>query len=466
MKSTDQISRKMLPDERRAVFSLSGIISLRMFGLFMLLPILALYSETLPGNTPFLAGWALGAYGLTQAVMQIPFGLLYGRIDPKLTIAIGLVIFALGSVLAGIADTIHELIAGRALQGAGAVSAAVMALASDLTRSSQRTKSMALIGVSIGATFILSLLIAPILQGWIGVAGMFWSIAGLALFCIVLLYVVVPNFKRGQNEDVHHHSISTELVSSLFNPQLLHMNLGIFLSHMALTALFLLVPSLFRDIIDLPLEDHWKIYLLVLVLSLPGLLLAIRITSSGKNILRLYRSAILAVAIGFLLFAIGASTYAIGIIVALIIFFAGFNALESIMPSLTSRMTSHTKRGGVLSIFNTFQYIGIFCGGAIGGYILDGYGHSGLFWFLSTITLIWLLSTIFQPALSLRETLEVRLDPAHDSYPFDIIDKIQGLSGVESVTVVRDHSLAYLEIDPSCYRTSELNKLLKKQIDL
>jgi len=452
----------MLPDEKRAVFSLSSIISLRMFGLFMLLPILALYSETLSGNTPLLAGWALGIYGLTQALMQIPFGLLYGRIDPKLTIAIGLVIFALGSALAGIADTIYELIAGRALQGAGAVSTAVMALTSDLTRSNQRTKSMALIGVSIGATFILSLLIAPILHGWIGVVGMFWSIAGLALLCIVLLYTVVPDFKRKKNNDVLNHSISFELTSSLCNPQLLHMNFGIFLSHMALTALFLLIPSLFRDIVDLPLEEHWKIYLLVFVLSAPGLLLTIRIISTGKNILRLYRSAIMVVAFGFLLLAIGASSYSIGIVVALVIFFTGFNALESMMPSLTSRMTCSSKRGGALSIFNTFQYIGIFCGGALGGYILNGYGQSGLFWFLSTIALTWLLITAFQPVLSLRETLEVHFDPTHDSYPVDIIDKIQRLSGVDFVTVVRDHSLAYLEIDPSRYQASELHKLLKK----
>ena len=381
---------------------------------------------------------------------------------PKLTIATGLVIFALGSGLAGAADTIYELIAGRALQGAGAVSAAVMALTSDLTRSSQRTKAMALIGMSIGATFVLSLLIAPVLQGWIGVHGMFWSISGLAVLSIVILYTVVPDFKRKEAAKHQENSVVTELSLSLRNPQLLHMNIGIFLSHMALTALFLLVPSLFRDIILLPLEDHWKMYLLVLALSVPGLLLAIRVSSVGKNILRFYRCAILVVASGFLLLAVGADAYPVGIVVALAIFFTGFNALESMMPSLTSRMTSSSRRGGALSVYNTFQYVGIFCGGAMGGYILDGYGQGGLLWCLSIIALGWLLLSVFQPTLSLRETLEVHFDTSQKSYSADIIDKIEGLSGVDSVTVVRDRSLAYLEIDPSRYQTSELHKLLNK----
>jgi len=461
MKSAKRISSNMLQDEKRAVFSLSGIISLRMFGLFMLLPILALYSESLPGNTPLLAGWALGIYGLTQALMQIPFGLLYGRIDPKLTIAIGLVIFALGSVLAGLADTIYQLIAGRALQGAGAVSAVVMALASDLTRNSQRTKAMALIGMSIGASFVLSLLIAPILQGWIGIHGMFWGIAGLAIFSIVILYAVVPAFKRKKKSYRQGPSVVSGLSSSLCNPQLLHMNLGIFLSHMALTALFLLVPSLFRDIILLPLEEHWKIYLLVLALSVPGLLLAIRVTSGGRNILRFYRSSIVVVAAGLMLLATGADAYPVGIVMALVIFFTGFNALESMMPSLASRMTSSSRRAGALSVYNTFQYIGIFCGGAVGGYVLDGYGQAGLSWCLTLIALTWLLLSLFQPSLSLRETLEVHFDRTHD-YPADIIDRIEDLSGVDSVTLVHDRSLAYIEIDPGRYQTSELHKLLEK----
>lgn len=462
MKRRHQISARMLPNEMKAVCSLAGIISLRMFGLFMLLPILALYSESLPGHSPILLGWALGIYGLTQALMQVPFGLLYGRIDPKLAIAAGLSIFALGSVLAGVADTIHELIAGRALQGAGAVSAAVMALASDLTRSNQRTKAMALIGMSIGATFVLSLLVAPVLQGWIGVQGMFWGIAGLAILSIVILYRVVPAVERPQAAERDALPVVNELSAAIRNRQLVHMNLGIFLSHMTLTALFLVVPGLFRDILLLPLQEHWKVYLLVLALSVPGLLLAIRVTSSKKNILKFYRCSIAVVAAGFMSLAVGASAYAAGIIVALAIFFTGFNALESMMPSLASRMTSRSQRGGALSVYNTFQYVGIFCGGAAGGHILSSYGQTGLLWCLSALALAWLALSFFQPALSLRETLEVHFDGANDSIPADIIDKMRKLSGVDSVTVADDFSLAYLEIDPGRCQTSEIHKLLKK----
>lgn len=455
-------SVKMLAHEKKAIFSLAGIISLRMFGLFMLLPILALYSESLPGNTPLLAGWALGIYGLTQALMQIPFGLLYGRVDPKFTIAIGLAVFAFGSVLAGMADTIYELIAGRAMQGAGAVSAAVMAMASDLTRSSQRTKAMALLGMSIGAAFVLSLLIAPILQGLIGVQGMFWGIAGLAGLAIVILYRVVPQVERQSAGGQQTLSTFKELSSSIRNPQLMHMNLGIFLSHMTLTALFLIVPSLFRDTLLMPLQEHWKIYLLVLSLSIPGLLLAIQVSSSGKNILGLYRYAIGVVGVGFMMLAIGANASPLGIIVSLAIFFSGFNALESMMPSLASRMTSSVQRGGALSVYNTFQYVGIFCGGVLGGFVLHKFGSGGLLWCLSAMAGAWLVMTLFQPKLSLRETLEVQIDFSHDSIPSDIVDKIKSISGVDSVTLVEDCSLAYLEIDPSRYQTSELHKLLKR----
>lgn len=450
----------MHPQERRAVISLAGIISLRMFGLFMLLPVLALYSESLPGNTPMLMGWALGVYGLTQALMQIPFGLLYGRIDPKLTIAIGLAVFASGSVLAAVAGTIHELIAGRALQGAGAVSAAVMAMASDLTRSNQRTKAMAVIGISIGAAFVASLLIAPALQGWIGVKGMFWGIASLAGVAIAILYLLVPVVERRPLADRAARPVSRELSASVRNRQLMHMNIGIFLSHMALTAMFLVVPSLLRDVMLIPLPDHWKVYLLVLLLSAPGFLLAVRMTASGSHVMRLYRSAILVVAAGFMLLAAGSGGSAAGIVVALAVFFTGFNVLESMMPSLASRMTDASGRGGALSIYNTFQYLGIFAGGVVGGMVLDAFGTVGLLWCLAGVSGSWLALTMVQPALSLRETLEVELDMAHDSIPPDLVDRIGRLSGVESVTLASGRSVAFLEVDPSRYNSAELHELL------
>ena len=461
MKRTNRKGDTFTVREKRAVFSLSSIIALRMFGLFMLLPVLALYSESLAGNSLILMGWALGAYGLTQAAMQIPFGILSDHIDRKLAISLGLIVFASGSVVAANADTIQGLIVGRGIQGSGAVSAAILAMTADLTRSSQRTKAMAVIGISIGASFVLSLLLAPVLEPLIGVRGMFWGIAILAILAIVLLYTCVPQIVMTGKVKQPVQSRWLTLINTIKNPQIMHMNLGIFFSHMVLTSMFLVIPFLFKDVMNLPLSEHWKIYLPVLVLSLPGLALFIHLVSSKKMTMGVYRGAIMIVLLGLLLLATSSYGSSVWIFIALIIFFTGFNTLESMMPSLVSRMVNSTSRGSVLSIYSTFQYLGIFVGGVLGGWVLGNYGRYSVFWIFAGIVILWLMLTQFQPAFLLRQTLGIDLGSIkNNSHKGYLIDKIRQLDGVDEISIAKGESVAYLEVNPNVYNSTDLDKLL------
>ena len=454
------VKNRMSPLERRSVATLSGIFALRMFGLFMLLPVLALYADSLEGNTPVLMGWALGVYGLTQAIMQIPFGVLSDRIDRRAAIALGLSIFMLGSVVAACSESIYGLIAGRAIQGAGAVSAAILALVSDLTRSSQRTKAMAWVGISIGASFMLSFLLAPTLQYWIGVDGLFWGVAVLTLLAIAVLYLRVPNMAHRDFRSRQTRSLPETLVGMLRTPQLMHLNVGIFLSHMVLTTMFLVIPSLFRDTINLPLVEHWKIYLPVLTLSVPGMFLLLRQSSSLHRRLHVYRTAIGLLCTGFVLLAASPASSFWWLAGALIVFFSGFNALEAMMPSLVSRMTGADSRGRTLSLYTTFQFLGVFCGGVAGGVVLDALGRNAVFWFAAGIALTWMLLTLFQPRFSVRETLEIDLGRFSDEQQARLAEQIRELNGVEGVNVFSGESVVHLEVNPERYDDLHLQRLL------
>lgn len=449
--------------ERRAVAALSGIFALRMFGLFMLLPVLALHAESLDGNTPMLMGWALGIYGLTQAIMQIPFGVLSDRIDRRAAIALGLCVFMIGSVVAACSESVFGLIAGRALQGAGAVSAAILALVSDLTRSSQRTKAMAWVGISIGASFMLSFLVAPTLQYWIGVDGLFWGVAALTLLAIFVLYLRVPNLVRDDYGSRQSDSLFEMLAGTLKSPQLMHMNAGIFLSHMVLTTMFLVIPSLFRDVLGLPLVAHWKVYLPVLVLSVPGMFLLLRQTDSSYRALLVYRMAIGLLCTGLVLLAVNyaGSGTALWIAAALIVFFSGFNALEAMIPSLVSQMVRADARGKNLSVYSTFQFLGVFTGGVAGGWVLEVFGRYAVFWFAAGAVLLWMVLTLFQPKLSVRKTLEIDLGNFTDEQKTHLAVQIRQLQGVEGVNIFSGEPVGHLEVDPAVYNELHLQQLLK-----
>ncbi|MBK9702788.1 MAG: MFS transporter [Betaproteobacteria bacterium] len=376
----------MTAGERRATFGLAGIYGLRMLGMFIVLPVLALYAETLPGGRDHtLVGLALGAYGLTQAILQIPFGWASDRWGRKPVIVAGLVLFAAGSFLAAWAPTIGWTIAGRTLQGAGAISAAVIALTADLTRDEVRTRAMAAIGMTIGATFALSLIAGPALNAVIGVPGIFALTGVLALAAIVLLYRAVPAPERAP---ASHESAAQQWRRVLTDGQLLRLNYGIFALHAALMALFVQVPFMLRDN-GVPLTRHGLVYLPVLLLSValmaPAMMRADR-PGRGKP---LFVGAVGVLFVGQALLALAGSSLVLTI-VAMVVFFTAFNLLEATLPALISKYAPPAIKGTASGVYSSVQFLGTFVGAAAGGWLSQHFGSAAVFGFCLLLTALWL----------------------------------------------------------------------------
>jgi MFS family permease len=374
----------MTPEERRAGASLASIFALRMLGLFLILPVFSVYAKTLPGGDNLaLVGFALGAYGLTQAFFQIPYGIASDYFGRKLVIVIGLVIFALGSFVAAWAPDMTWIIVGRVLQGAGAISAAVTALAADLTREEHRTKVMAMIGSSIGLVFALSLVGAPLLYGWIGMGGLFIMTGVLALAAIVLLLKAVP-----PAPPPHGHE-KLPLRRVIFDADLLRLNLGIFVLHMVQMAMFVVLPHALVDHGGLAAAAHWKVYLPAVLVSFAIMVPAI-IAAERKDKMR----PVFLAAVGLLvvvqggLYLLHESLWVLAL--WLLLFFVAFNVLEATLPSLVSRTAPPAAKGAALGVYNTTQAIGLFIGGAAGGYIAQHFGDNAVFAACTGLVLIWL----------------------------------------------------------------------------
>lgn len=378
----------MNPVERRIVSSLALLYSFRMLGLFMVLPLLALYAPELSGATPSLIGLALGVYGLSQALLQIPFGWLSDRIGRKPVIVGGLVLFALGSVVAGTADSIAGVILGRALQGAGAIAGTVMALVADLTRDEQRTKAMAVVGISIGLSFAVALVLGPIVAAAGGLSAVFFLTAALALAGIALVLLRVPS--PGPNASIHSDAGAEPglLARSFRDPGLARLNLGVFILHFILMASFLVVPGLLETGAGLPREAHWQVYLGALALSVVAMVPLMSIAERGNRPVQMF-----ALAVGLVLLALlilGFVPWTVGIYLGLWLFFTGFNYLEATLPSLVSKTVFAGGKGTALGVYSTCQFMGAFAGGALGGWILQHVSVSALFAVCIALAAWWL----------------------------------------------------------------------------
>ncbi|UCV24974.1 MFS transporter [Ferribacterium limneticum] len=375
----------MSPEERRAGASLASIFALRMLGLFLILPVFSVYAKTLPGGDNLaLVGFALGAYGLTQAFFQIPYGIASDIFGRKPVIVVGLLVFALGSFVAAWAPDMTWIIVGRVLQGMGAISAAVTALAADLTREEHRTKVMAMIGSSIGLVFALSLVGSPILYGWIGMAGLFIMTGVLALAAIILLLKAVP-----PAPPPHGHE-KLPLRRVIFDPDLIRLNVGIFVLHMVQMAMFVVLPHALVNHGGLEAAAHWKVYLPAVLLSFAIMVPAI-IAAERKDKMRpIFLAAIALLVVvqsGLLLYS--ASLWALGL--WLVLFFVAFNVLEATLPSLVSRTAPPSAKGAALGVYNTTQALGLFVGGAAGGYIAQNFGDNAVFAACTGLVLVWLV---------------------------------------------------------------------------
>lgn len=373
------------PAERRAGISLAAIFGLRMLGLFLILPVFAIFAKGLPGGDDLtLVGIAIGAYGLTQACLQIVYGSASDRFGRKPVIVFGLVLFALGSVVAALAGDIYGIIIGRVLQGAGAISAAVSALAADLTREQHRTKVMAMIGSSIGLVFAISLVAAPLLYAAIGMSGIFWMTAGLALGAIVVLLKVVP----AAPPVVPGPPVS--LAEVLGHPQLARLNFGVFALHLTQTAMWVLVPAALVQYGELPVGEHWKVYLPAVLVSFVVMVPAI-IAAERKGLMKpvftLAVALLLLVQLGFMAFAHSLWSLALW----LTLFFVAFNILEATQPSLISRIAPPHAKGKALGVYNTLQAIGLFLGGALGGWLAKHFGGHAVFMACTLLAALWLI---------------------------------------------------------------------------
>ncbi len=414
-----------------------------MFGLFLILPVLSIYAEQLDGATPALMGLALGVYGMTQAALQIPFGWMSDRFGRKPIIYIGLSIFIVGSLVAAIADTINGVIIGRALQGAGAIAAVVLALTSDLTRENQRTKAMAGIGMTIGLAFLLALMAAPLLQAYIGVKGLFALTAVLAALSLLLVWKVVPTPVQKQNLEVR--AMPLKMLSLLRHPQLLRLDMGIFILHFVLTAMFVVVPIILLEQAKLPTQDHWKVYVPALLGSVIFMLPMVILSSRKHLLMRIFRAAIC-----LLLFAqcllmwrpLGVP----GMTVCMFFFFWGFNLLEAMLPSLVSRVAPAAAKGSAIGVYNTFQFMGVFLGGFIGGSVYGDYGVTAVFALCGVLLVVWVWLVQTSPEPRLLDSLVVpltTLDKNIDEYQAGF----EAVQGVEEVIIIAQEKTVYLKVD-------------------
>jgi len=377
---------RMTPGERRASVSLASIYALRMLGLFLVLPVFVLEARNYPGgDNPALVGLAMGIYGLTQAMLQIPLGMASDRLGRKPVILAGLALFVLGSLVAAWAPSLTWLVVGRALQGAGAISAAVTALLADLTRDQVRTKSMALIGISIALMFALSLVMAPALVPHIGLAGLFYLTAGMALVGMAVVAWVVPP-EPAQLVATGRAGLREVLA----NAELLRVDLGVFVLHAVQIAMWMAVPALLREA-GVATAQHWHVYLpavLGSLLVLGGLLFRLERQGHFRAVYLGAIALMVLVQLGFLASLGAPNVWAVGVLLGL--YFLGFNTQEASQPSLASRLAEPRQRGAALGVYNTLMSLGIFAGGTFGGLVLKAWGSSGIFLASAALMAMWL----------------------------------------------------------------------------
>lgn len=430
--------------EWRVAASLSAVYAVRMLGLFMILPVFALYAHSLPNSTDFLAGIAIGIYGLTQAIFQIPLGIASDRVGRKPVIVGGLLIFALGSMVAALAHSMEMIIIGRTLQGMGAVAAATMALAADLTREENRSRVMAFIGMTIGLSFMVAIVLGPILYAEVGMSGIFWFTFGLALCGILLVLFAVPtplHIRSHRDAGI----VSGYLVKALKNNALLRMNAGVFALHLIMTANFLVIPTLFREKLDLPTIEHWKVYLPVFLIAFLGAIPLIIVAEKKHKIKPLLLAAIALLMVSEVLLAFGyAQSYSL--ILAFSLFFLGFNFLEAIQPSLVAKYSAVDTKGTAMGIYNSTQFLGIFVGGALGGWINQHWHAMGLFLFSALVAAIWLAVTLRLPAPTFYTSRVIRLQGENLDWQ-KVYSSLSEVNGVYEVAIVAEEQVAYLKVN-------------------
>ena len=410
-----------------------------MLGLFMVMPVIAISAKTYPDYSAFLVGLAIGGYGLTQALLQIPMGVLSDKIGRKPVIAGGLVIFAIGSLVAATADSLAWVVVGRFLQGAGAIAGAIMALAGDLSRESQRPKVMAIIGISIGFSFYIALLLGPIIASRFGLSGIFLMTGVLACLCVFLVLFVVPNAKNVAPKG-DTLPVIQDLKILFSHPQLARLNISVLLLHMLITLLFVQIPVFLVDL-NWPLDKHWQAYSVVLVVSVIGLIGFMAIAKKYKNAVLYISVAGLAVVFTLMIFSQQSIIY---LLVLVCLFFSCFNYLEANFPAMVSNIAPAGKKGSAMGIYASFQFFGAFIGGVLSGSIGELLGIQWVFGLASILCCIWLLLIRGLKATNRLKRYTLKINEQTTSLA---LQQLSELEGVVDITVVPNEHVMYLKTE-------------------
>lgn len=451
--------QKLSKSEWQAGIALASVYVMRMLGLFMVIPVLAIAAVEYPDYSPIWVGLAVGGYGLTQALLQIPMGILSDTWGRKPVIYLGLGLFALGSLIAGYADSMWMLTIGRIIQGSGAIAAAVMALASDVTRESQRTKIMAMIGVSIGFSFYLALLIGPIIANTLGLRGIFYITCILSLCCIPLIHfsVKTPRTPQPSGDSLP----KSEKLSSLFkHHHLWRLNVSVLVIHLLVTCFFVQVPVQLINI-NIPLNEHWLVYTIVLSTSVLALLLMINLADK-LLVSSSMRLALLCLAISFVLLLTSANTWT-GIVIAGTFFFAGFNFLEAKMPATVSAICPAGQKGSAMGLYSSHQFFGAFLGGLLSG-LLNSF-FSPQYTFILCLIVIFLLSLCVKGLVNIesikRITLKLENKDAINNAGASTVEKLKQLAGVKEALIDNVEAAVYLKVDAKKFDIEQAKQIIR-----
>ncbi len=448
-------TERMTATEARAAISLALVFAFRMLGMFMVLPVLATYGQELAGATPALIGLAIGAYGLTQAILQIPLGMLSDRIGRLPVIYLGLLVFAAGAVVAASADSIWGVIAGRIIQGAGAISAAVMALLSDLTREQHRTKAMAVIGMTIGLSFAVAMITGPVLTRIFGLSGLFWATALMAIAGMLVVFQT----PRANALLMHRDSGVAPLAlrSTLRNPDLLRLDFSIFVLHAVLMASFVALPLALVEQGGLPREQHWPVYLGTLCLGFISMVPFILYGEKKRQMKRVLLGAVgllLGCELFFLIAGNGLWTLAMG----MLLFFTAFNLLEASLPSLISKVAPAGGKGTAMGVYSTSQFLGAALGGMLGGWLFQQGGSTLVFAGCTLLCLLWLWAVWHMNEPPYVTSLRIPVDPALMSTALEV--QLRAVEGVAEVQWIPEEQAVYLKVDRQQLDPGALEQLL------
>ena len=443
--------------EKRAAFSLASVFAFRMLGLFMLMPVLAIYGQSLEHVSPMWIGLAIGAYGLTQALLQIPMGWLSDKVGRKPVIIGGLVVFAIGSVIAAVADSIYWVTTGRALQGMGAIASALLALAADLSRDEQRPKVMAVIGLCIGLSFAVAMLLGPMVAASFGISGVFWLTAGLAILGIVIVSFVVPNaLNRAPKGDTVASVVEIKRLAK--HPQLLRLDIGVMLLHLTLTTLFVVLPG---QLITggLVAESHWQLYIPVLfsafILMAPLMIIAIK-KQKEKQVFLLSILVLILSALGLILLP----TSIMSIALCMLFYFIAFNFLEATMPALVSRIAPANQKGSAMGVFSSGQFFGAFLGGILGGYLAQIGEANTVFAAAAGVGVIWLLIAWQMQIPPKSKVISLMADLSDPHRAEQLAEQLVALPGVIEATMVNDENRSYLKVNDKEFDINQAKQLL------